>query len=659
TFDSLQITRLDLVSPEPGATFVAPADISIVSRIQAESPFSGTVEFFANGEKIGEAPGNTGWMLWSGVAAGTYELTARLTNATGASLESAPITVEVTSGPGQSLFLGNDRATGGDWIGVYGTEGYLIAGHARALPAGVATAVENAEVLVLDDPSTDGHALQKTNGVERIASRWQADSQFRFLIETTDGQAHRVTVYLAALDAQPRLLEVRVLDQATRAVLDRRSIFVAGNPAHLRWSLRGRVELQIARLTGPNAVASGLFFDPDLNQAPVVNILQPISGAVYTLPAQVAIELVASDPDGQVTHAEVLADGEVLASFAQPPYQFIWTNPPPGSHLLMARAVDERGKSSLSPGTPLEVVLPPTRARFLGVEAATGGSWRSRYGSEGLSMPLDATNYFIPMRVSFAAADTALWTGMTDELRALERAFEPGRMAAAWYSPTDFNIRVGFDDDRLHLVSLYLLDWDSFTRRQRVDVVNPWTEELLSRVEFSDFHDGRYAQWLVEREVEFRIARLAGNAVVSGLFVDPSPVPYYDWVRGHWPSAWADDTVAGTTRDPDFDQFVNVVEYALGLNPGLAEAQAFSRVRWTGDRLEMSFRRLADASGVSVTLEVSEDLQFWRDVTEEVETVSVARDGRYELVTVRSVAGTPAARFFRLKVVADGAAVAP
>ena len=62
------------------------------------------------------------------------------------------------------------------------------------------------------------------------------------------------------------------------------------------------------------------------------------------------------------------------------------------------------------------------------------------------------------------------------DVRALQRATS-GRIAACWYSPGlvggSFSIDVNLTDGAAHRVALYLLDWDSTTRVNRVDVLEP------------------------------------------------------------------------------------------------------------------------------------------------------------------------------------------
>ena len=67
--------------------------------------------------------------------------------------------------------------------------------------------------------------------------------------------------------------------------------------------------------------------------------------------------------------------------------------------------------------------------------------------------------------------------------------------------------------------ALYLLDWDSTTRSERIDIVDAATGAVLNSQTTSSFNGGKYLVWNVSGHVQIQITRLTGaNAVLSGLF---------------------------------------------------------------------------------------------------------------------------------------------
>jgi hypothetical protein len=99
--------------------------------------------------------------------------------------------------------------------------------------------------------------------------------------------------------------------------------------------------------------------DQPTNRPPVVRIVKPFDGQVFLAPPRLPIAVETVDPDGWVPRVEFFANGNLLGvrerMFITPPppgerigYEFVWTNPPVGRHVLTARATDNRGAQSWS-----------------------------------------------------------------------------------------------------------------------------------------------------------------------------------------------------------------------------------------------------------------------------------------------------------------------
>jgi hypothetical protein len=101
-----QPPRVEIVKPHSGEVFQAPADIAIVAAARDPDGWVHLVEFFANGEKIGEQsiefiqappPGQLQEFSfnWTGVRPGLYVLTAKATDDDGATTMSGPVAIVV------------------------------------------------------------------------------------------------------------------------------------------------------------------------------------------------------------------------------------------------------------------------------------------------------------------------------------------------------------------------------------------------------------------------------------------------------------------------------------------------------------------------------------------------------------------------------------
>jgi chitinase len=89
---------VSLTSPASGATFTAPATIGLTANAADANGTVSKVEFYQGSTKLGEDLSAPYSYSWSGVAAGTYSLTARATDNAGATTTSSAVSITVTGG---------------------------------------------------------------------------------------------------------------------------------------------------------------------------------------------------------------------------------------------------------------------------------------------------------------------------------------------------------------------------------------------------------------------------------------------------------------------------------------------------------------------------------------------------------------------------------
>jgi CubicO group peptidase (beta-lactamase class C family) len=91
------------------------------------------------------------------------------------------------------------------------------------------------------------------------------------------------------------------------------------------------------------------------NAAPTVTITSPAPNASFRARSSITITATAQDPDGSIARVAFLSGTSVLGSDATAPYSFTWSNVPPGSYTLRARATDNLGATTTSSGVPIKV----------------------------------------------------------------------------------------------------------------------------------------------------------------------------------------------------------------------------------------------------------------------------------------------------------------
>ena len=157
-------------------------------------------------------------------------------------------------------FVGVDSTTQGQWVGHYGAVGYAIANGATNLPP-TAVSVSGAATWTWANPTVDPRALAGIGGAPAIAATWYGDS---FTIDVNPGSGgppRRVALYALDWDNNGRSETVEVLNPATGAVLDARTVTAFTGGQYWIWEITGPVRLRVTRTGGANAVVSGVFLD--------------------------------------------------------------------------------------------------------------------------------------------------------------------------------------------------------------------------------------------------------------------------------------------------------------------------------------------------------------------------------------------------------------
>ncbi|WP_165071831.1 fibronectin type III domain-containing protein [Paludisphaera rhizosphaerae] len=168
-------------------------------------------------------------------------------------------------------FVRTDATTQGDWLGVYGGDGYKLAGDDTDDPDYATVSIDDGVEHTWDpNPgSSTTRALQRADGSGRVAATWFNTSEFAVVVDVTptDEATHRISLYLLDWDAGGRTERIDVVSLATGDVLDSRNASDFAGGAYLTWDVRGAVRFRVVHDGGSNAVVSGVFFDQVPNSA--------------------------------------------------------------------------------------------------------------------------------------------------------------------------------------------------------------------------------------------------------------------------------------------------------------------------------------------------------------------------------------------------------
>ncbi len=229
-----------------------------------------SVQFLLDGNNLGAPVSGTGptytyqWNTTT-TTGGAHVLSAVATDAVNQTTTSGTVNVTVNNTGPSATFVKTDAVTQGNWVGVYGGDGYIIpndatsppsysviSGPGAAGPAYTWVASTTDVRALLDSPSTSN----------RIASTWYSASNgtpFVMDINLTDGQTHQLALYLFDLENSGRAENITFVNANTNAVLLNQPMSGFQNGVYAVFSVTGHVQVKFTWTAGLNAVLSGLF----------------------------------------------------------------------------------------------------------------------------------------------------------------------------------------------------------------------------------------------------------------------------------------------------------------------------------------------------------------------------------------------------------------
>jgi hypothetical protein len=361
-----------LTSPANGATFTAPATITLSANASDSDGTILRVDFYQGTTLLGTRTAAPYTITWSGVAAGSYSITAQAVDNLGASKTSTAVSITVT---GARVII----ATPANGSMVYASS---------VTVSGSFTGATDSTVLVDNGNSTriaslNGNAYTATipiyfgaNTVRVVVARRDKTSDVASVVVTGNANplltftAPATTVFNAPANVNLVVDAVSPASTISKVDFFRNGTLLGAATAPPYQFLWSNVVAGNYSLTATATDASGYTSSTSLpvtvngaNASPIVAMTAPANGASFTAPATITLSATASDTDGWITMVEFLQNGAVLGVTNIPPYSTTWSNIAAGSYALSARATDN--KSAVTTSAPLTISVgaannPPT-----------------------------------------------------------------------------------------------------------------------------------------------------------------------------------------------------------------------------------------------------------------------------------------------------------
>jgi hypothetical protein len=386
----------------PTGPFTAPADISLLANINDSIGTVESVLFYAGSQLIGANAGGSSAFVWTNVQAGTYLLTAQLTDSSGYSISSSAVRVVINPGTGSTVNLVNFDSLDASRVAVTGTPlaNYLKQNGivANNLTAGTKLAVENQALVA-------GGSAVLASSPPNILTQIGSDKPVQFTLEFSP-LLTEFTFTRPELLANPYVTHpawvARAYDSlgVLLSTVQQGLISSYTNVPAQSFTLRGEAGIASIRFNSESsslATFGALLMDDCILSSasavlpPSIVLTNPLAGQIYTAPATIwtGADAISVNPGGVVTNVNFYTNGGLAASVSREPFLIAISNVPVGSYTLTATATDNSGLSRTSPA--VKILINPQTNQF-GILSQPIGSVQAVGGAACFSVTATGTN---------------------------------------------------------------------------------------------------------------------------------------------------------------------------------------------------------------------------------------------------------------------------
>ncbi|MFT5105488.1 MAG: hypothetical protein ACI9UA_001109, partial [Pseudoalteromonas tetraodonis] len=632
-----------LTAPLDGSSSIVPHPIILSVEVGDEEGIA-SVSYFVDGKLLGVANSAPWQFLWDDPLAGYFEIVARAEDLLGAKTNSAPIHINLRNPFAIAEFIGTDDSTQGNWIGVYGGQGFSITDDEVQLPDALSLQVYGESSRRWTHPPIDEtRAPLLSDGASRVLAPWYNPNQFSIDVGIDDGGTSEVSFYTIDWYDVGWAMTVRAVDRATGVVLDSRAIDETLDGRYLRYRVRGGVRFEFQADFG-QAMVAAVFFDRQAAPVPVVELLRPLPGASADLASGLLLDVAVDGGVAGIERVEIFANGALVETLYDPPFTTRWRPGAAGIYELIARA--RSGAESSVESAPVTVEFtgtsPAAEVVFDGVDLDTSGDWIGSYGDEGFLVINDSQSIPDYVDFGFLGGLTYVLEQVSEDPRALQTSAGLQRTAAFRYAESSFDVHLGVTDGEWHHVAMNFLDWSS-GRVFTVDLIDTASGSVLDSRLVSEVTGGLYLRWFVRGDVTARLTAVTGDAVLSGVFFQ-EVAGFENWVGEQFALPIPPGVAIG---DPDGDEVKNLIEYKFGSSPHDALDDGGLQMEDVDGEILLAWDEAPFTTDVSIGIEVSDNLVDWEPAGDLILEVSRELLDGYDHVETR-LSSSALTKYFRL-----------
>jgi aryl-phospho-beta-D-glucosidase BglC (GH1 family)/chitodextrinase len=424
--NSNQPPAVSVTSPANGAAFTAPASLTVTANASDIDGTVSKVEFFNGSTKLGEDLSSPYSFSWSGMTAGSYTITAKATDNSGAATTSSAVTITVSGttvntppsvsissplngssfvAPANITITANASDANGTVSRVEFYNGTTRLGEDLTSPYSFTWSGVTAGSYSITAKATDNSAAITTSAAVSITVTTSVNTNIPPTVTITSpvngsqySSGDNITISANASDADGNISKVEFYNGTTKLGEDLTS------PYSFSWRKvkQGTYALTAKATDNKGAVTTSATVNitagnvtPPANQLPVVSVTSPVAGTTYNAPATVTINATASDADGTISKVEFFNGTTKLGEDLTSPYSYIWNNVAAGTYSISAKATDNSGAAGSSSAVSITVSNNTnTNCRTSAVPAAVnwipGNSWGDQNNGSVITNTTDA-----------------------------------------------------------------------------------------------------------------------------------------------------------------------------------------------------------------------------------------------------------------------------
>lgn len=361
-----QAPTVSITSPLNNASFVAPADIIITADASDADGLVSKVEFYNGATLLGSdltAPYSYNWI---GVAAGTYNITAKATDNNGGVTTTtvvritlnanklpsvsltAPINNAVLQAPATNVVLSADATdSDGTITKVEFYNGPTLIGTDVSSPYSFTWASVSAGNYTITAKATDDKGgVTVSASVLLIVNQAPTVSIISPSSNATFVAPASVTFSVDAIDADGSVTKVEFYSGPTLIGTDLIAPFIytvsdlpVGTYA---------ITVKATDNNGATATSSVLSIKVNENQPSVIQVNFPVNNSTVKVGSSVNFDISVNDPDGSVSKVEYYDGTTLIGTSTAAPFNINWTVSGTGSHSITLKVTDSHGGVTVS-----------------------------------------------------------------------------------------------------------------------------------------------------------------------------------------------------------------------------------------------------------------------------------------------------------------------